>query len=145
VGGFRDGTKPLVGYAQKLTLHGRSWCGLGRASERLPSKREIKFTKSCRSRRNPLKSSKLRQDAAIRFSPFCSPSVRNLVRFAATCTTFLLRSGRFSISAHRQQSLHELRMDFFFSLARLSGFEEFAGGRTRRSMGRAAAPRRLLA
>src|SRR5207247_10856628 len=64
---FRDATKPLVGYAQKLTLHGRSWCGLGRASERLPSKREIKFTKSCRSRRNPLKSSKLQHIEANRF------------------------------------------------------------------------------
>jgi len=91
VGGCRDGTKPLVGYALKLTLHGRSWCGLGRASEGLPSKREIKFTKSCRSRRNPPKSSKLPQNTASCFSPFCSPSVRNLGRFATTCTTFSLR------------------------------------------------------
>ena len=59
--------------------------------EYLVCKRRTKFDKSCRSRRKPLKSSKLSQNPASRFSPFCSLSVRNLRQFVATCTTFLLR------------------------------------------------------
>src|SRR6266571_4837614 len=92
-GGCRDGTKPLVGYAQKLTLHGQSWCGLGGASERLPSKREIKLTKSCRSRRNPLRSSKLQQIEANRFLLHFSLFVCDLSELSSICTTFLLRSN----------------------------------------------------
>ena len=61
--------------------------------EHLLCKRKTKFAKTCRSRRNPLKSSKLKQNPASRFSPFCSLSIRNLPRFVATCTTFLLRWG----------------------------------------------------
>jgi len=59
--------------------------------DHLLCKREIKFAKSCRSRRKALKSSKLKQKPASRFSPFCSLSIRNLRAFVATCTTFLLR------------------------------------------------------
>ena len=41
--------------------------------------------------RNPLNRSKLWQNPASGFSLFCSLRFRNLQRFAATCTTFLLR------------------------------------------------------
>ncbi len=61
--------------------------------ERLASKREIKFTKSCRSRRNPLKSSKLQQIEANRFFLHFSLFVCNLSELSSICTTFLLRSN----------------------------------------------------
>jgi hypothetical protein len=51
-------------------------------------KREIKFIKSCRSRLNPLKSSKLWQNAASRFSPFCLLSIRNVRGSVPAFTTF---------------------------------------------------------
>jgi hypothetical protein len=46
---------------------------------------------SSESKRNTLKSSKLRKNRATRFSPFCSLCLRNLRGFVATFTTFLLR------------------------------------------------------
>src|ERR1700747_1489898 len=68
------------------------------SAEVLANNRGAKFTKTCRSRRNPLSGNNLQQIAASRFSPFCSLSLRSLREFAATCTTLLLRSGRFSMS-----------------------------------------------
>jgi len=70
-----------------MELYGR----VGQLGEHLLCKRGAKFAKSCRSRRKPLKSSKLWQNTASRFSPFCSLSLRNLRGFVATFTTFLLR------------------------------------------------------
>jgi hypothetical protein len=65
--------------------------GRDRTGDPLLAKRQTEFAKSCRSRRNTLRNSKLSQNGAKPFSPFCSPSVRNLLRFAVTFTTFPLR------------------------------------------------------
>ena len=65
--------------------------GRDRTGDPLLAKRGTKFTKTCRSRRNPLNRHNLQQNAANLFSPFCSLSLRNLRGFVATFTTFLLR------------------------------------------------------
>jgi hypothetical protein len=61
------------------------------ACENLLCKREIEFIKSCRGRRNPLKSGNFQRNVTSRFSPFYSPSFRKLPAFTASRTTFLLR------------------------------------------------------
>ena len=72
------------------SCHGRIGLWRARNSQRT-SKRGTKFTKSYRSRRNPLENGKMWQNEANRFSPFFSLFVSNLAGFAVTCTTFLLR------------------------------------------------------
>jgi integrase-like protein len=62
-----------------------------RSPDPLLAKRGIKFAKTCRSRRNPLKSDNLQQNGASCFSPFCSLFFSDLRGFVATFTTFLLR------------------------------------------------------
>src|SRR5207249_5335773 len=81
----------LAAFRHRGILAGGKICGHN--SDALLAKREIKLTKSCRSRRNPLKSSKLQQIEANRFLLHFSLFVCSLSELSSICTTFLLRSN----------------------------------------------------